>query len=238
MTAPLRTRIIIPAHNEAQSIGLVLDEIPRDLVEEVIVVDNRSSDRTAEVAQAHGATVLHEPEMGYGAACLRGVAATGNDTDVIVILDGDHSDYPEDLDLLLSPIRSGKADFVVGSRVLGEREPGALPWNQRWGNWLASLLIRVLYRRHFSDMGPFRAIRRDHLMAYGMVDRTFGWNVEMHARAIIHGTRIMEVPVRYRKRIGTSKISGTIKGTVMAGTMIIGTIFKYYPVYLKARKNR
>jgi len=235
MTARLRTRIIIPAHNEEQSIGLVLDEIPRELVEEVIVVDNRSTDNTAAEARSHGATVLEEREMGYGAACQRGIAYTSDDTDVIVILDGDHSDFPADLPDLLAPMHAGVADFVVGSRILGERERGALPWNQRWGNWLASLLIRVLYRRHFTDMGPFRAIRREHLMAYHMVDRTFGWNVEMHAKAIIHGTRIVEVPVRYRNRIGTSKISGTVKGTILAGTKIISTILKYYPAYLRAR---
>ena len=235
MSAPLRTRIVIPARNEEQSIGRVLDEIPRELVQEVIVVDNGSSDGTADVARTHGATVLSETEPGYGAACLRGIAHTTGDTDVIVILDGDHSDYPEDLPGILAPITAGEADFVVGSRVLGKAEPGALPWNQRWGNRLASFMMRVLYRRHFTDMGPFRAMRREHLLAWEMRDRTYGWNVEMQAKAIIYGSRIVEVPVRYRRRIGKSKISGTVKGTILAGTMIIWTILKYYPAYLRGR---
>lgn len=237
MTEKLRTRIVIPAHNEEPSIGLVLDEVPRDLVEEVIVVDNASSDRTAEVARAHGATVVHEPEPGYGAACLRGIAHAAEDTDVIVILDGDHSDFPEDLGGILAPIAAGAADFVVGSRVLGGAEKGALPWNQRGGNWLACYLIRILYRQRFTDMGPFRAIRRGHLLGFGMRDRTFGWNAEMQAKAIIHGARIVEVPVRYRRRVGRSKISGTVKGTILAGTKIIATIFKYYPAYLRRRRR-
>jgi len=229
------TRIVIPARNEEASIALVLDEIPRDLVDEVIVVDNGSTDNTAAVARAHGATVLSETEPGYGAACLRGIAHTSDDTDVVVVLDGDHSDYPEDLGAILAPIAAGEADFVVGSRVLGEAEPGALPWNQRWGNWLAALMIRALYRRRFTDMGPFRAMRREHLLAWEMRDRTYGWNVEMHAKAIIFGSRIVEVPVRYRRRIGQSKISGTVKGTILAGTKIIWTILKYYPAYLRGK---
>jgi len=235
MNDTLRTRIVIPARNEEQSIGRVLDEVPRERVEEVIVVDNGSSDATADVARAHGATVLREAEPGYGAACLRGIAHTTGDTDVVVILDGDYSDYPEDLETLLAPIAAGEADFVVGSRVLGRAEPGALPWNQRWGNWLTSLMIRVMYRQHFTDMGPFRAMRRSHLLAWEMRDRTYGWNVEMQAKAIIYGSRIVEVPVRYRRRIGKSKISGTVKGTLLAGTKIIWTILKYYPAYLRGR---
>lgn len=231
----ITTRIIIPARNEEASIGLVLGEIPRELVAEVIVVDNGSSDATAAVARASGATVLAEPEPGYGVACLRGIAHTTDETDVIVILDGDHSDYPADLGELLAPIAAGTADFVVGSRVLGRAEPGALPWNQRWGNWLASLMMRVLYRRRFTDMGPFRAMRRAHLMAWEMRDRTYGWNVEMQAKAVIHGSRIVEVPVRYRRRIGKSKISGTVRGTIMAGSKIIWTILRYYPAYLRGR---
>ncbi len=238
MTDRLSTTVVIPAINEERSIGLVLDEIPRELVDEIIVVDNGSSDGTTDVARAHGATVLHEDTRGYGAACQRGIAHTGDDTDIIVILDGDHSDYPEDLPELLRPIVDGRADFVIGSRVLGRAEKGALPWNQRWGNWLACLLMRWLFGRRFTDMGPFRAIRRRHLLAFGMVDKTFGWNVEMQAKAIIDGVRIIEVPVRYRKRIGKSKISGTVKGTVLAGTMIIGTIFKYYPAYVRAHVKK
>lgn len=235
----MKTTVVIPAFNEEQSIGLVLDEIPADFVDRVIVVDNGSTDRTGEVANGHGATVVRENRRGYGAACLKGISLTGNDTDVIVILDGDHSDYPEDLGLLLKPILDGLADFVIGSRVAGKAEKGALPWNQRWGNMLAVFLMRLLYRKQFTDMGPFRAIRREHLIAYGMTDPTFGWNVEMQAKAIAYGSRILEVPVRYRKRIGKSKITGTVRGTVLAGTKIITTIFQYYPLYLRARrKNR
>ena len=238
MTDRLSTTIVIPAVNEERSIGMVLDEIPREFVDEVIVVDNGSSDGTADVARAHGATVLYEGSRGYGAACLCGIAQTGDDTDVIVILDGDHSDYPEDLPELLRPIADDRADFVIGSRVLGHAEKGALPWNQRGGNWLACLLMRWLFGRRFTDMGPFRAIRRRHLLSFAMADKTFGWNVEMQAKAIIGGTRIVEVPVRYRKRIGHSKISGTVKGTILAGTRIIGTIFKYYPAYRRSRSTR
>lgn len=238
MSEPLRATVIIPAFNEERSVGLVLDEIPREHVREVIVVDNASTDATAEVAREHGATVLREDERGYGAACLRGIAHTGDDTDVIVILDGDRSDYPEDLGAILAPIAAGRADVVIGSRTLGRPERGALPWNQRWGNRLACLLMRWLFRRRFTDMGPFRAIRRRDLLALNMADRTFGWNVEMQAKALIAGLRIEEVPVRYRRRVGTSKISGTVKGTVLAGTKIIATIFRYYPAYLRAYYRR
>ena len=233
----MKTTVVIPAFNEEQSIGLVLDEIPADHVSLVIVVDNGSTDRTGEVAALHGATVVREDRRGYGAACLRGIALTGDDTDIIVILDGDHSDYPEDLGLLLEPIVDNRADFVIGSRTMGQAEKGALPWNQRWGNMLATFLMRLLYRRKFTDMGPFRAIRRDHLLSYDMTDPTFGWNVEMQAKAIARGSRILEVPVRYRKRIGKSKITGTVRGTVLAGTKIIMTIFRYYPLYLKDKRK-
>jgi glycosyltransferase involved in cell wall biosynthesis len=238
MTGALRVTVIIPAFNEERSIGLVIDAIPRASVREVVVVDNGSTDATAAVARDRGATVLWEAQRGYGSACLRGIAHSGDDTDVIVILDGDHSDYPEDLDRLLEPIAAGRADFVIGSRVLGRPEKGALPWNQRWGNQLACLLMRWLFAHRFTDMGPFRAIRRRHLIDLGMRDRTFGWNVEMQARALIAGLRIEEVPVRYRRRIGTSKISGTIGGTVRAGAKIIATIFRHYPAWVRSRYHR
>jgi glycosyltransferase involved in cell wall biosynthesis len=225
--------------NEEASLPLVLKEIPSDLVHEVIVVDNGSIDRTAEVAEANGARVVKECYQGYGAACLKGIGNVDLASDVVVILDGDYSDYPEDLGRLLEPIAQGHADFVIGSRVLGGAEKGALLWNQRFGNWLACSLMRLLYGTRFTDMGPFRAIRRKSLKILKMNDKTFGWNVEMQAKAIINGVRTIEVPVRYRKRVGKSKISGTIIGTFLAGTMIIGTIFKYYPMYIirKIRKS-
>ena len=233
----MKASIIIPAMNEERSIGLVLDEIPRDDVDEVIVVDNGSTDGTAEVARARGATVVEEKRAGYGAACLKGIASLGSTAEIVVILDGDHSDYAEDLPLLLAPIKNGRADFVIGSRVAGVSERGALRWNQRFGNALACGMIRWLYGFRFSDMGPFRAIRRRSLEQLGMRDRTFGWNAEMQVKAIRYGLRIVEVPVRYRKRIGESKISGTIKGTVLAGVKIIGTILLYYPGYLRSRRG-
>lgn len=232
---PMRVAVVIPAFNEAEAIGHVLDDIPRDLVDTIIVVDNGSTDATAAVARRHGATVVDEPRRGYGAACAAGIARVPEAIDVVVVLDADHSDYPQDLPDLLAPIADGTADFVVGSRVLGRSEKGALPWNQRWGNWLACLLMRIFYRRRFTDLGPFRAICRAPLVGLGMRDPTFGWNVEMHARAIIAGLRIREVPVRYRRRIGRSKISGTVRGTVRAGTKIIATILRYYPAVARSR---
>ena len=233
----MKTTIVIPALNEEQSIGFVLDEIPWDHADEVVVVDNGSTDRTAQVAASRGAVVVREDRRGYGAACSRGIAHAGDDTDVIVILDADRSDYPQDLAEVLLPIREGRADFVIGSRTLGGAEKGALPWNQRWGNWLAVFLIRIFYRHRFTDMGPFRAIKREHLLSYGMEDLSFGWNVEMQVKALMAGSRMVEVPVRYRPRIGKSKITGTVRGTVLAGTKIIVTIIRYYPAYLRSRKK-
>jgi glycosyltransferase involved in cell wall biosynthesis len=233
----VRVSLIIPARNEEASIGLVLDEIPRALVNEIIVVDNGSRDRTAEVARARGVTVVHEAQPGYGRACQAGIARADERADVIVVLDGDHSDYPDDLAALLAPIAGDEADFVIGSRVLGGAEPGSLPWNQRFGNRLACRLMLLLYGVRFTDMGPFRAIRRDRLAALGMRDPTYGWNVEMQAKAIAARLRIREVPVRYRRRVGKSKISGTVKGTVRAGARIISTILTYYPLVLRSRRD-
>jgi glycosyltransferase involved in cell wall biosynthesis len=233
----VKAAVIIPAVNEEASIGLVLDELPRDDVAEVIVVDNGSSDRTPEVARSHGAQVVHEPRRGYGNACIAGIKSIGADAEIVVILDGDHSDYPGDLPRLLEPIQRGVADFVVGSRVLGNPEQGALQWNQRLGNALACNLIRWLYGFDFTDMGPFRALRRGSLEQLDMGDPDFGWNAEMQVKALRAGLRTMEVPVRYRKRIGVSKISGTVKGTIRAGVKIIGTILRYYPSYRRSRKR-
>lgn len=222
----MRVAVIIPALNEEQAISHVVNEIPRDLVDDIIVVDNGSHDGTAKAAEAAGARVVFEPRRGYGSACLRGIAAL-RIPDVVVFLDGDHSDYPEDLPLLLDPIEKNCADLVIGSRVLGQNEPGSLTPQQRFGNWLACVLLRLLYRQNFTDLGPFRAIRYSALLQLGMTDPDFGWTVEMQIKAAKRGLRIAEVPVRYRQRIGRSKISGTFRGTLMAGYKIISTIFRY-----------
>ncbi|HET9941508.1 MAG TPA: glycosyltransferase family 2 protein [Candidatus Eisenbacteria bacterium] len=216
---------VIPALNEASSIGRVLEELPRPLVRRAVVSDNGSSDGTADVARAHGALVVSEPERGYGAACLRGIAALASDPpDIVLFLDGDLSDDPSEADLLVEPIRSGRADLVIGSRTRGVREPGALTPQARFGNWLATRLIRSLYGVRYTDLGPFRAIRWDSLRRLGMQDRAFGWTVEMQVKAARRGVRAEETPVRYRRRIGRSKISGTVSGSLRAGVAILGTI--------------
>jgi len=221
-----KVSVLIPAHNEEASIGLVIGEIPKDLVDEIVVADNASTDRTGEVAREAGALVVEEPRPGYGAACLAAMAAMSH-PDIVVFLDGDHSDYPEEISFLLEPILENQADLVIGSRTLGQVEKGALTPQQRYGNALATNLIRLLFRVRFTDLGPFRAIRGDALERIGMVDRDYGWTVEMQVKAARLGLRCVEVPVRYRKRIGTSKISGTLSGTLKAGTKILWTIFKY-----------
>ena len=228
-----RINVIIPAHNEAKAIGLVLAEIPAGLVEEVIVVDNNSTDDTSKAARAAGATVLHEARPGYGYACLAGMTyAFGKpqsaQPDIVVFLDGDHSDYPEQLPELLAPLLSGAADMVIGSRALGVRERGALLPQQRFGNWLASRLLRLRYGGTVTDLGPFRAILAPALLSLNMEDKTYGWTVEMQVKAARLGLRTVEVPVRYRKRIGTSKVSGTVRGTIGAGYKILWTIFRYW----------
>jgi len=217
-------KVVIPAQNEERAIGKVLSEIP-NWVSEVIVADNGSSDNTAEVAREHGATIVSVPEAGYGRACLGGIAAAG-DYDILVFLDGDASDYPEDMRLLVEPIRDGKADMVIGSRVLGELEKGSLTPQQRFGNALACWLIKFIWKHHYTDLGPFRAISYGGLEKLDMQAPTFGWTVEMQIRALKQGLRCQDAPVRYRKRIGKSKISGTVKGVIMAGAYILGTIFK------------
>lgn len=217
-------KVVIPAQNEERAIGKVISEIP-DWVSEVIIADNGSTDETAQVAREHGASVISVPIAGYGRACLGGIAAAG-DCDILVFLDGDASDYPEDMELLVQPIRDGEADMVIGSRVLGELETGALTPQQRFGNALACWLIKLIWKHSYSDLGPFRAISKEGLEKLEMQAPTFGWTVEMQIRALKQGLRCQDVPVRYRKRIGKSKISGTLKGVVMAGAYILGTIFK------------
>lgn len=215
----------MPALNEESAVGLVIREIPRDVVDEVVVVDNGSTDATVEVARDAGATVLHEPRRGYGAACWRGAEyALERGCDIIVFLDADHSDYPEEIPALLEPILSDSSDLVIGSRSRGEREDGAMLGHALFGNWLSTTLIRLLWGTRFTDLGPFRAITADALRTIDMRDRGFGWTVEMQARAARLKLRCAEVPVRYRVRIGKSKVSGTIVGSAKAGAKILWTI--------------
>lgn len=223
--------VIIPAYNEEDSIGLVLGEIPRELVREVIVCNNASSDRTAEVARRAGATVLDEPRKGYGSACLKGIEylvgkPLEEHPDVVVFLDGDYSDYPEEIAGLVRPVLEEGKDMVIGSRTLGEMEPGSMTPQQIFGNWLATNLIRIFYGYQFTDLGPFRAIRFSSLLALNMEDKDFGWTVEMQVKAAQMKLRCEEVPVRYRRRVGVSKVSGTIRGTILAGHKILWTIFR------------
>ncbi len=225
--------MLIPAWNEEKSLPLVLAGLPKSWVRQIIVCDNGSTDRTAAVARAGGAVLISQPERGYGNACLAGMRylrslPPSEQPDIVVFLDGDYADYPEQLPLLVAPIIVGTHDMVIGSRQLGGMEPGAMTFPQRFGNWLAPLMIRWFYGYRFSDLGPFRAIRWDKLLALEMQDRNFGWTVEMQVKAAKQKLRCTEVPVRYRKRAGgQSKVSGTLKGSVLAGVKIIATIFKY-----------
>ncbi len=222
--------VIIPAFNEEKSIACVLKEIPMDIVDEVVVVNNASTDQTRSCAEKAGATVLDEPVMGYGRACLAGIdylSRRKETPDIIVFMDADYSDYPEELPKLIEPITSDRVDMVIGSRALGERESGSMTPQQIFGNWLATRILKWKYNARFTDLGPFRAIRYDSLMELGMRDQNYGWTVEMQIRAAKNGLRFTEVPVRYRKRIGFSKVSGTLKGTVMAGYKILWTLFTY-----------
>lgn len=221
-----RISIIIPAYNEESSIGLVLDALPQEKLHEIIVVDNGSTDATARVAQEHGARVVKEPRKGYGSACLKGIDEL-DAPDIVVFIDGDFSDFPEEIVLLIRPIETGEKDFVLGSRMILPKSQSALLPQARYGNRLAVFLIKLFFKHEFTDLGPFRAIRYSSLMSIGMKDMDFGWTVEMQIKAVRNGLRIQEVPVNYRKRVGISKISGTVLGTFRAGTKIIYTIFKY-----------
>lgn len=222
-------RVIIPAFNEQNGVGNVIDEIPKELVEEIIVVNNASTDKTEQVARNAGATVLREPVKGYGRACLKGMdyVASSGKTDIVVFVDADYSDYPQEMYQLVQPIIDREADMVIGSRALGKRERGSMTPQQIFGNWLATTLMRLFYGVKFTDLGPFRAISYDKLVALKMKDKTYGWTVEMQLKAAKQKLRCVEVPVNYRRRVGFSKVSGTVKGTIMAGYKIIWTIFKY-----------
>ena len=222
----MRVSVIIPTHNEAQAIGRVLADLPAHLVTEVIVVDSNSTDGTPDVARQMGAQVLHEPRRGYGRACLTGLVNAQN-PDVVVFLDGDYSDRPSELPLLLAPIIEGRADITLGSRLSSSGNSGALPWHQAFGNRLAASLIRLLYGVKLSDLGPFRAARAAVLRALALEELTYGWAVEMILKGAIAGFRIVEVPVSYHPRIGKSKISGTLKGTLGAAWFILSRIVLY-----------
>ena len=227
-----RVAVIIPAFNEENSVGKVIADIPKDVASEIIVVNNNSSDRTEQVARNAGVTLLDEPRQGYGNACLKAIDYLRNhpahlQPNIVVFLDADYSDYPDEMRQLVQPIINQEADLVIGSRALGVQESGAMLPQQIFGNWLATRLIWLFYRKRFTDLGPFRAIRFDRLLQLGMRDRNYGWTVEMQLRAIKQRLRCMEIPVSYRRRVGKSKVTGTLKGTVGAGFKIITTIFRY-----------
>jgi glycosyltransferase involved in cell wall biosynthesis len=229
----VRVSVVIPTRNEAGAIGRVLTDIPSEVVSEVIVVDSCSTDETPTIAARMGARVISEARRGYGRACLTGLASA-NSPDVVVFLDGDYSDRPAELPLLLAPIAEGRADITIGSRLAGRRMDGALPWHALFGNWLAAGLITKLYGLKISDLGPFRAARADVLRALELEETTYGWAVELILKGAVEGLRIVEVPVSYHPRIGKSKISGTFKGTVGAAWFILSRIARYY---FRPRKN-
>lgn len=224
--ANVRVSVIIPTHNEAQAIERVLADLPSDLTTEVIVVDSNSNDGTPEIAARMGARVISEPRRGYGRACLTGMVAA-NSPDVVVFLDGDYSDRPAELAILLAPIVEGRADITLGSRLQEGRSTAAMPWHQVFGNRLAVSLIRLLYGLKISDLGPFRAGRAEVLRALALEETTYGWAVEMILKGALAGFRVVEVPVSYHPRIGKSKISGTLKGTVGAAWFILSLIVRY-----------
>ena len=207
-----------------------MNDIPKHLVRDIIVCNNGSSDQTAQVAAIAGAIVVNQPKKGYGNACLKGIEYIAQQTikpDIVVFLDADYSDHPEEMTIIIAPITEGVADFVIGSRALGARESGSMTPQQVFGNWLATRLIRLFFNYSFTDLGPFRAIRYDKLLDINMIDKNFGWTVEMQVKAAKRKLRCTEIPVTYRRRIGVSKVSGTLKGTVLAGYKIILTIFRY-----------
>lgn len=221
--------VIIPALNEEKSISLVISDLPKEFIRNVIVVDNGSTDETAQVASDAGAVVLKQAMKGYGYACLTGIdycKMQDSKPDVILFIDGDYSDFPQEANLILDPIFNNTHDFVVGSRALGKNEKGSMTIPQRFGNWLSSKLILLIYKVKFTDLGPFRAIRFEELVKMDMQDKTYGWTVEMQIKAAKMKLRCIEVPVTYRKRIGKSKVSGTVKGSFLAGHKILWTIFK------------
>jgi len=234
---PVRVSIVIPTHNEAEAIGRVLTDLPSNLVTEVLVVDSNSTDGTPEIAQKLGARVIHDPRRGYGRACLTGLAAA-SDPDIVVFLDGDYSDRPAELPILLAPILDGRADITVGSRLGRQSVPGALPWHAAFGNRLAAFLITRLYGVRITDLGPFRAARINVLRRLDLQETTYGWAVEMILKGALEGFRIVEVPVSYYPRIGKSKISGTLKGTLGAAWFILGLTVRYYFRHPKAGTSR
>jgi len=222
-------KVIIPAFNEANSIAHVINELPKT-VSEVIVVNNNSTDDTVKNAEAAGATVLTETRKGYGYACLKGldyVANLSKQPDIIVFIDGDYSDYPEELDKIVAPILEKNIDFVVGARTKALREEGSMTPQQVFGNWLATFLMHLFFGAKFTDLGPFRAIKYEKLKELNMEDKTYGWTVEMQLKILKKKMTYTEVPVRYKRRIGISKVSGTVKGSIFAGIKILGWIFKY-----------
>ena len=228
MRTEKKINVVIPAFNEELSIGKVVDAIPKDWIETVIVVNNNSTDKTQEVAALAGATVLLEKRKGYGYACLTGIEeAKKNKADIIVFLDGDFSDYPEEIPQVIEPILEQGMDMVIGSRATGKREKGSMTPQQVFGNWLATRLMKIFYGANFTDLGPFRAIKMDALEKLQMADKTYGWTIEMQIKAAKLKMNFCEVPVQYKKRIGVSKVSGTVKGTVLAGIKIIFAVFKY-----------
>jgi len=228
VTAP-SIDVVIPAYNEEKSIGLVLADVPADLVRRVVVADNNSRDATAARAREAGAEVVPAPVQGYGSACLAGCddLRRSGPPELVVFRGADYSDHPDEMPLLVEPIARGEADLVIGSRVLGEAEPGALLPQARWGNRFACLLVRLLYGHRYTDLGPFRAVSWLALESLGMRDPNFGWTAEMQVKALRRGLRIVEAPVSYRRRTGVSKITGTVSGTVRAGWKIVITVFRY-----------